>query len=215
MYICFIITFLFAIYSFFIAYHRVRHIIKLIKTGQLDVHNSPFDRLASFAARSLACSRGFCNVAALIVIAYGTLASLVELNGTIKEMNEEAKIIRDSIYTLEEILSMTQTKFMDDLGNYYSLLIDFLNTLTLNQLQGFLHLCFIISLFIFVFNLATIFYGESLIKYFDLPKKFPRFAHLIQLRSKFQQYYFAINLILIIIILIILTYVKVIILFQL
>nr|YP_010991016.1 hypothetical protein UYP79_mgp047 [Pappia fissilis]WOX61289.1 hypothetical protein [Pappia fissilis] len=76
LYICFIITFLLAIYSLFIAYHRVRHIHKLIKTGKLDVYNSPFDRFASHLARTIACSKGVCDSVAPVGFVFGSLAAI-------------------------------------------------------------------------------------------------------------------------------------------
>ena len=46
-------------------------------------------------------------------------------------------------------------------------------------------------------TLIAVFYGESLIIYFNLENKFPRFAKFIKLRSKFQQFYFFVNSIII------------------
>jgi hypothetical protein len=39
----------------------------------------------------------------------------------------------------------------------------------------------------------SVFYGDSLIKYFKIEEKYPRIAKYIQLRRKFQQYYFFIS----------------------
>ena len=48
-------------------------------------------------------------------------------------------------------------------------------------------------------TLIAVFYGESLIIYFNLENKFPRLTKFIKLRSKFQQFYFFVNSIIIII----------------
>lgn len=48
-------------------------------------------------------------------------------------------------------------------------------------------------------TLIAVFYGESLIIYLNLENKFPRFTKFIKLRSKFQQFYFFVNSIIIII----------------
>ena len=54
--------------------------------------------------------------------------------------------------------------------------------------------------YIFIFNIYSTIFGNEIIKYFKLEEKFPSFAKFIQLRRKFQQYYFILNIILIIII---------------
>ena len=46
-------------------------------------------------------------------------------------------------------------------------------------------------------TLIAVFYGESLIIYLNLENKFPRFTKFIKLRSKFQQFYFFVNSIII------------------
>lgn len=138
-----------------------------------------------------------------------------EIDATVENLNADLEVIRTSLDSLSNLTEISKTQLLDDIGNYYTLYQEFLSTLTIHQHEGLIHLIFIFVLFILIFNLATIFYGESLIKYFELTKKFPKLAHLIQLRSKFQQYYFAINLILIIIILLVLTFVNIIIFFNL
>jgi len=77
--ICTILTFMFTIYLLYINYYRIKHMYKVWKSDDLDVRNSPFDRLASFATRLIWCSKGFCDFAAPIGISYGALAGLDEL----------------------------------------------------------------------------------------------------------------------------------------
>lgn len=55
-------------------------------------------------------------------------------------------------------------------------------------------------------TLIAVFYGESLISYFNIEQKFPRLTKFIKLRSKFQQFYFFVNSIIIIIALVIMIY---------
>jgi hypothetical protein len=51
-------------------------------------------------------------------------------------------------------------------------------------------------------SIIFIFYGDILIKKYDLEKKYPKLAHLIQLRREFQKYYFKYNCLLILIVII-------------
>ena len=53
LYICFILTFLFLFYSFYVNYYRIKYMFKVLKSDELDVRNSPLDRFASISARLL------------------------------------------------------------------------------------------------------------------------------------------------------------------
>jgi hypothetical protein len=52
----------------------------------------------------------------------------------------------------------------------------------------------------------TVYYADKLIIYFNLEVKYPKLAKWIQLRRKFQDYYLALNFIIIIIILLVVIY---------
>ena len=65
------------------------------------------------------------------------------------------------------------------------------------QLFSLIHVLFFTALIIAVFNLAVVFYGDSLIILLDIENRFPSLAKFIKLRRKFQQYYFGLNLIII------------------
>ena len=109
-----------------------------------------------------------------------------------------SKIVED----MSDSISKDTKNFIgDDITGYISAFQDYLATLTLEQTFCLVHMLAVTSLFIFLINLAVVFYGESLIKYFELEIKFPKLAKFISLRRKFQQYYFAWNLILIVTIL--------------
>jgi hypothetical protein len=59
-------------------------------------------------------------------------------------------------------------------------------------------------------SIISIFYGDKLIIFFDLEKRFPKIAKFIQIRRKFQQYYLLMNISLIIIVLLLIIYVNII-----
>ena len=77
---------------------------------------------------------------------------------------------------------------------------EFISHLSFDQLYIMTHLCFLSSIFLAVWNLASVFYGDALIVKLDLENRLPKLAKFIRLRRKFQQYYFGINLILIFVI---------------
>lgn len=118
--------------------------------------------------------------------------------------------MRTSMDTMRDIVEKgnDNPEFINDFGNYITKFQDYLSTLTVYQVYGLIHIICALLLLLLVFNLASVFYGEYLIKYFKLTSRFPRLAGLINLRSKFQQYYFGWNLFLILVILFVLLYVN-------
>lgn len=68
-----IISTLFLIYNLYISYHRIKHIYFLMKSGQLDVRNSPLDRLASVCSKLVMCAKGACDTAAPAGLALGIM----------------------------------------------------------------------------------------------------------------------------------------------
>lgn len=51
MSLCVLFTLTFMLYQLYITYHRIKHIIKVYNSDELDVRNSPLDRLASIGVR--------------------------------------------------------------------------------------------------------------------------------------------------------------------
>ena len=77
--LCILFSLIFSICLLYINFYRLKHMYKVLKNGDLEIRNSPFDRFATFAARLLWCSKGFCDVAAPIGITYGAMAGFDEL----------------------------------------------------------------------------------------------------------------------------------------
>jgi len=99
--------------------------------------------------------------------------------------------------------------FVDYVTKFISSYQDYLSTLTLMQTGALVHI--IVSIFIFfcLFTIIGIFYGDTLIRYLNLEAKYPKLAKFIQLRRKFQQYYFFLNMLFIFIALSSIIYVNV------
>lgn len=77
--ICTGFSLLFSLYLIFLTYHRVKHMIKVLKSEELDIRNSPLDRFASIAARIILCSKGLCETAAPVGVVFGGMAGIDEI----------------------------------------------------------------------------------------------------------------------------------------
>ena len=77
--LCTVLAFLFGLYLIFLTYHRIKHMIKVLKSDELDVRNLPLDRFASIATRIILCSKGLCETAALVGVVFGGMAGVDEL----------------------------------------------------------------------------------------------------------------------------------------
>lgn len=77
--LCTVLALLFSLYLIFLTYHRIKHMIKLFKSDDLDVRNSPLDRFATLAAKIILCSKGLCETAAPVGVVFGGMAGIDEL----------------------------------------------------------------------------------------------------------------------------------------
>lgn len=125
-----------------------------------------------------------------------------EMTRVSEEFNQEVDFLNKVATSLENAGTVTK-KFVDD---FFTHLSNFISNLPVEQLFAFVHLCFYIALILLVLNLAFVFYGDSIIRLLNIEIKFPRLAKLINLRRKFQQYYFGLNLFVILVILLFLLY---------
>jgi hypothetical protein len=54
-------AFIFCLYHLYIYYHRIKHIRYVIKSGQLDIRNSPLQQIASLPGKAVICLKGNCE----------------------------------------------------------------------------------------------------------------------------------------------------------
>lgn len=78
IYIAIFFTLIFWIYHLYIAIIRVKHIKFLIKSNELDIRNSPFDRLATLVAKAVLCSKGICETAQPVGTTLGLMLGIDE-----------------------------------------------------------------------------------------------------------------------------------------
>lgn len=66
--------------------------------------------------------------------------------------------------------------------------------MTLLQESALLHIIIYIYILATVFNILGIFFGNEVIKYFELENKYPKLHIFFKLRAKFQRYYLIWNI---------------------
>lgn len=149
------------------------------------------------------------------------LNSATELN-TASELNSNNDLISSAsnqisdctqllVKFLEEIKKGTGSNSNNFLNNFNSF-FDYLSSLSTEHLGALGHIFASIFILFCLFSLISVFYGEKLIEYFNVEKRFPSLSNFIKLRRKFQHYYFLLNVILIVITLIYVIYVNLIVL---
>jgi len=113
---------------------------------------------------------------------------------------------------LEELNKMLEdifrpkSKFFGD--NIFENFQNYLSSLPLEKIGALGHILISVAILFSIISIIFIFYGDSLIKYFNLENKYPKLAKFIQLRRQFQQYYFIFNISIIILSLLLIIYVN-------
>lgn len=64
-----------------------------------------------------------------------------------------------------------------------------MDSLTLLQESAVIHLIFSFLLIFNAFGMLAIFFGNELIKYLDLSKRYPRLTYFLEVRNKFQRFF--------------------------
>lgn len=131
------------------------------------------------------------------------------------EISDSNKILSEIKTIVDQLInsgsgSSTNNKFISE----YKLELDnYLASLTTEELGALGHIS--VSLFILfcLFSIIVIYYSEFLIIKLKIEEKYPKLAKFIQLRRKFQQYYFLLNICLIILALLFVIYINFIVLF--
>lgn len=129
---------------------------------------------------------------------------LKEVKGFLDKETMSEQIIREAKQNLDlsynhyseaynkisELMDKTKNNFVSlDLSSFY----DYLNSLTVLQETALFHSLVFIAIIGIVFNIASVFFGNEFIKYFNLETKFPKLAIFFKLRSKYQKYYLIFN----------------------
>jgi hypothetical protein len=125
-----------------------------------------------------------------------------DIHKTYESVNNKFDSFINKINTLLKN-SENNSKYLDSLQSFF-------DGLNYEQNLAIVHISGSMFILFSLINIISIFYGEKLIIFFGLEKRFPKIAKFIQIRRKFQQYYFLINIGLIIIVLAIIVYLNII-----
>jgi predicted nuclease with TOPRIM domain len=121
-----------------------------------------------------------------------------------KQHNDSSDSIKDLNNKLIDIFNKNNnSSILEELEKFRQDYYDWIHSLSLIKQGAVIHTIIFLILFIYLFSLITIYYSDSLLKYFKIEEKFPRLLRFIQLRRKFQQYYFFISILIMIIFLLI------------
>jgi hypothetical protein len=135
------------------------------------------------------------------------------INKNIEELeaiNASNKSIIENIKTIIDSKSGGSNSGSNSLigNNIIDSINQFLLTLNFEQTLAIFHLSGALFILISLYIILIIFFGNSLIKYFNLEKSYPKLASFIQMRRKFQNYYIIFNIIIIILILFVIIYIN-------
>lgn len=114
-----------------------------------------------------------------------TDAEYMTVHGKTQVTESANQIVNASDFLMALIEDSNKTNFSSWLNQYY----DFLNNLSLHQESSFVNILLFLILMFSVFNFLSIFFGNEIIKYFNLENKFPSLATFFKLRTKFKKYY--------------------------
>lgn len=112
-------------------------------------------------------------------------AEVNKLTTNLDEMSDVLqKITKSSI--LPDITEIT-TEFNKFVEMYFS----YLDTLSMGEEALFLNIIFDIVMLLTALNITSVFFGNELIKYLEIEKRFPKLSKVMRLRTIYQRYYLA------------------------
>ena len=173
------------------------YLYKKIKNNpeEFEVRNSPLHQYASVFAKWIACWKNACTVGATGTSAIGTgvlIDNVLESAGQPKNMDTVVQNPNENTTNISSNIESNNTSESSIFGTIQDLIEQLnqnLSGLTLEQ-----HACFVntIALLIIFFSLnaiTAVFYGDKLIKYFQLEEKYPKLAKIIKVKNTLSLYY--------------------------
>jgi hypothetical protein len=128
------------------------------------------------------------------------IEELESINENNRSLIENIQNIVNSKGGSSDSNSLIGNNFIDSINQFFS-------TLNFEQTLAIFHISGSIFILISFYSILFIFFGDYLIKYFNLEEKYPKLANFIKIRRKLQNYYVLINIIIIVLILIVMIYV--------
>ena len=76
-------------------------------------------------------------------------------------------------------------------NNFVEMYFSYLDTLSMGEEALFLNIIFDIVMLLTALNITSVFFGNELIKYLEIEKRFPKLSKVMRLRTIYQRYYLA------------------------
>ncbi len=112
------------------------------------------------------------------------------MNSQLENFNTESDNMQNMVSEIIKFLNDNSNKFLVDINifekltNYINNLNKFLATLSFEQYYAVAHLSSAVCILVFLFSIISILFGDQLINYFKLEKRFPKLSILFKIRSK-------------------------------
>jgi Rad3-related DNA helicase len=137
----------------------------------------------------------------LDTLANKKIEQLESINENNKSLIENIQNIVNSKSGSSGSNSLIGNNIIDSISQFFS-------TLNFEQTLAIFHISGAIFILISLYVIMIIYFGDFLIKYFNLEEKYPKIANFIKFRRKFQNYYILINILMIVLVLFIIIYVN-------
>ncbi len=79
LYFALAFSIMFLIYHIIVTFYRIKHIIKIFKNNDLDIRNSPRDKMATLIAKAIFCAKGACDSAQPVGATLGIMLGVDEV----------------------------------------------------------------------------------------------------------------------------------------
>lgn len=107
------------------------------------------------------------------------------LSKDISDMSCATEKFKKFLEELSNVQGNNDTKFRSTLSDVYH----YLDSLSLLEESAVFHILIFLVLSVVILNILGVLFGNKIINYFNLEKRYPSFAIFFNLRQKFQNYY--------------------------
>lgn len=126
--------------------------------------------------------------------------ALQSMNKNLELMPKKTDEISSKVIKALEEFNNDKNKWLDNISEQIDNINNFFLSLSHEQNLALFNFSGTFVITITVINILFIFYGNKLLDYFNLEKRYPKIAYFINLRRKFQEYYLLWNTFIIIIV---------------
>jgi hypothetical protein len=130
-------------------------------------------------------------------------------NEQLDVIKEQNKNLLENIQEIANSKSDGSSTSSNYISNYFDSFQKFFDSLNFEQTLAITHISGSVFILISLISIAMILYGDFIIKYFNIEKKYPKIARFVQYRRKVKNIEIIITLILILIVLLTIIYINI------